>query len=158
MWGVLIGAGGVVVLAAAWLAWRYPWINDITTDPDDTPEIPGAPYPGERFAAIQREAYGDLVPLVVAMAPAAAFDAALAVARELGWPIVYRDAARGEFRAVDRTTLLRFVDDIAVRVTAHPRGARVDTRSRSRVGRGDLGANARRIRRFQTRLGRVARE
>jgi hypothetical protein len=148
----------MVVLAATWLTWRYPRINDVTTDLDDPPEIPGAPYPRERFAAVQREAYGDLTALVVQMTPAAAFAAALAAARELGWEIVHRDASRRAFRAVDRTTVFRFVDDIAVRVATHPQGARVDTRSRSRIGRGDVGANARRIRRFQQQLARVARE
>jgi uncharacterized protein (DUF1499 family) len=46
------------------------------------------------------------------------------------------------------TFLFRFVDDVVVRLRRVPEGEDVlaDVRSRSRVGRGDLGANARRIR------------
>jgi hypothetical protein len=39
-----------------------------------------------------------------------------------------------------------FRDDIVVRIRPAPDGARVDARSASRYGRGDLGVNARRIR------------
>jgi len=47
---------------------------------------------------------------------------------------------------------LRFRDDITIRVRPAASGSRVDVRSRSRVGRDDLGANAARIRRFLREL------
>ena len=46
-------------------------------------------------------------------------------------------------RAIDRTALFRFVDDVDARVDAQARLLHV--RSASRVGRGDLGANRRRV-------------
>jgi uncharacterized protein (DUF1499 family) len=41
-----------------------------------------------------------------------------------------------------------FTDDMVVRITETPEGIRVDVRSKSRVGRSDLGQNAKRIRAF----------
>ena len=44
------------------------------------------------------------------------------------------------------SSIFLFVDDIAVRVRPAGKGAVVDLRSKSRLGRGDLGANAAHIR------------
>jgi hypothetical protein len=109
-------------------------------------------YPGEATAALQRSGYPDLHAAVLPLPPAAAFDAALAAAREMGWDIVASDAAAGRFEATDTTPWFGFKDDIVVRVTPEGRGCRVDVRSVSRVGRGDLGTNARRIRRYVAKL------
>ena len=43
---------------------------------------------------------------------------------------------------------MAFKDDIAIRVRAAAEGSVIDLRSVSRVGVGDIGANARRIRAF----------
>ena len=52
--------------------------------------------------------------------------------------------------------LFGFKDDIAIRIRpapdASPNRSIVDVRSKSRVGRGDLGTNARRIRAYLERL------
>ena len=53
---------------------------------------------------------------------------------------------------VDTSLLFGFKDDIVVRVAANGAGSRVDVRSLSRVGRSDIGANARRIRAFLGKL------
>jgi uncharacterized protein (DUF1499 family) len=45
-----------------------------------------------------------------------------------------------------------FKDDVVVRISAEGAGSRVDVRSKSRVGRSDLGTNAQRIRAYQRRL------
>ncbi|MND03152.1 hypothetical protein D3C83_228380 [compost metagenome] len=62
------------------------------------------------------------------------------------------DRAAGRVEAIATTTLLRFKDDVVVRVRDAAGGSRVDVRSKSRVGVGDLGTNARRIRRFLSAL------
>ena len=62
--------------------------------------------------------------------------------------IVAAVPAEGRLEATDRTRWFGFRDDVVVRVTAEGTGTRVDVRSVSRVGRSDLGTNARRIRRF----------
>jgi uncharacterized protein (DUF1499 family) len=144
------------VLVAACPGMGLPAINDITTDPDDPPAFASLPaYPPE-FAATQREAYPDLAPLRVAQPPAEAFAAAAGAARGLGWEIVREDAAAGVLEATDTTRVFRFVDDVVVRVRPDGDGSRVDLRSKSRDGKGDLGANAARIRAFRERLAPAA--
>jgi len=136
-----------------------PAINDITTDTANPPAfaaviplrgsstIPVA-YPGAATAALQRSGYPDLHAAVVSLPPAAAFDAALEAARDMGWQIVASDAATGVIEATDTTPWFGFTDDVVVRVTPEGPKCRIDVRSVSRVGRGDLGTNARRIRRY----------
>jgi len=53
---------------------------------------------------------------------------------------------------VDTTKFFGFKDDIAIRVSATADGSKIDIRSKSRVGRGDVGTNARRIRAYAERL------
>lgn len=65
------------------------------------------------------------------------------------WRLIEADEGRGVIRAEVTTVVFRFVDDVRLRVKLdHNALTRVDMRSASRVGRGDLGTNARRIRRF----------
>ena len=78
-------------------------------------------------------------------APKEAFTRALAVAQDRGWEIVSADESTGRIEATDTTQWFGFKDDVVVRLTAWGTGTRVDVRSVSRVGRGDVGTNARRI-------------
>jgi uncharacterized protein (DUF1499 family) len=73
-------------------------------------------------------------------------------ARALGWTVVASDPGRGRLEATATTFWFRFTDDIVIRVRPQDAGSRLDIRSKSRVGRGDLGANARRIRAFAGEL------
>jgi uncharacterized protein (DUF1499 family) len=156
-----IGCGAVAVAILA-LALRpgagLPAINDITTDPEDPPTFSATDrdmsYPAERFAPQQRAAYPDLEPIRVSSDAGAALALARETAKSLGWEIVSVDSEAGllEARAVSR--IFRFVDDIAVRVRPMEAGAVIDLRSKSRDGRGDLGANARRIRAFTAAMPR----
>lgn len=145
-------------LLAGWGGRGLPPINDITTDLADPPAFAPAErvadyrgrdmaYPPE-FAAQVRAAYPDLAPLDSPLAPERAFEQALATAEALGWEVHFRDPQAGVFDARDTTRIFRFVDDITLRVRPTPGGSRIDLRSKSRDGRGDLGANATRIRRF----------
>jgi uncharacterized protein (DUF1499 family) len=141
-----------------------PPIHDISTDLDDPPgfvalrgEREAAPnrveHPGEATARLQRDAYPDVVPVHFAAERQAVFAAAQALARDLGWRIVEADPAAGRIEAVDRTFWFGFRDDVVIRISeADDGGTRVDMRSASRVGRGDVGTNARRIRDFLARL------
>ena len=70
----------------------------------------------------------------------------------MGWQIVAADASAGRLEASDTTFWFGFTDDIVVRARETAGGTEVDVRSVSRVGVGDLGANARRIRVFLERL------
>jgi uncharacterized protein (DUF1499 family) len=145
-------------------AGRVPPIHDLTTDTENPPRFLAvlplrerAPnsvdYPGPVVAGQQRAAYPDLAPLRVAAPPERVFERAVAVARGLGWEIVAAVPAEGRLEATDTTPWFGFKDDVVVRVTPSGAGTRVDVRSVSRVGRSDLGVNARRIRTFLDRLG-----
>ena len=131
-----------------------PPINDISTDTDNPPRYMTASraYPGAEFARQQRAAYPDILPIAVPVPPRAAFAKAVAAAEAMGWEVVGRDAAAGTIEAVDTTKWFGFKDDIAIRVTATQDGSRIDIRSKSRVGRSDIGTNARRIRAYSEHL------
>ena len=118
-----------------------PPINDINTDLESA-----------RFAEEQKKSYPDVAPLELAAPPAAAFTRALDTAQAMGWQIVKSDPKARTIEAVDTTLWFGFKDDITVRVSMAGAGSRIDVRSRSRVGRGDLGTNARRIRAYFERL------
>jgi uncharacterized protein (DUF1499 family) len=154
---------GLAVAAVPWNLQRsargVPPINDITTDLQDPPRFvavlplrASAPNPPEYLAGTvadeQRRAYPDIQPLVLPMPASQAFERALAAARDLDWEIVASDRAAGRIEAVDTTYWFGFKDDVVIRIREQAGGARIDVRSKSRVGRGDAGANARRIRAF----------
>ena len=131
-----------------------PPINDITTDTENPPRYMTATraYPGAEFARQQRSAYPDIIPRMLPMPPREAFTRALAAAEAMGWEVVGRDSAAGTLEAVDSTKWFGFKDDIAIRITATDAGSRLDVRSKSRVGRSDLGTNAQRIRAYLQQL------
>lgn len=65
--------------------------------------------------------------------------------RAMGWEVSDDAAGGGPVRAVVVSALFRFRDDVEIQVTADGTGAVVDIVSRSRVGRGDFGANVRHV-------------
>jgi uncharacterized protein (DUF1499 family) len=157
--GVLLVVPGTLLFLSV-LATRgdYPPIHDITTDLSDPPVFTHAPSlrgPDSNTLAVkpdtlgvQREAYPDLRSLRSERTPGNAYRHALEVAAELGWDIVRQDHEAGYIEAVDTTAIMAFKDDIAIRVRATADGSVIDLRSVSRVGVGDIGANAKRIRAF----------
>ena len=97
---------------------------------------------------LQRQHYPDIQPLSLRLAPAAALQAAQRAALRLGWQIDACVPADGRLEATDTSAFFGFKDDVVVRVRASDAGSRIDVRSKSRVGLGDLGANAHRVRAF----------
>ena len=77
---------------------------------------------------------------------------------EKGWTLVDANEAEGRIEATAETGWVRFKDDVVIRIQPGRDQTRVDVRSKSRVGRGDMGANARRVRDYlsslQARLSR----
>lgn len=138
-------------------------INDITTDTIDPPAftavVPLRPegsnpveYGGAAVASRQAELYPDIRPVESALSAVDAFARALEIGRSMGWEIVAADPGAGIIEAIDTTRLFRFKDDVVIRVVRTEAGSRIDIRSRSRVGRSDLGKNASRIREFIRRF------
>ena len=158
-------------LGTAFVPWNalrqaraLPPIHDITTDTGRPPQFVAilplradapnpADYGGPGVARAQAGAYPDLRTHRMDAAPADAFKRALQAARGMGWEIVAADAAAGRIEATDTTFWFGFKDDVVIRVEADGAGSRVDVRSVSRVGVGDVGANARRIRAYLRELG-----
>ena len=140
LFAIVLGASVAAIPAAGYLHARsVPPINDISTDPNESSEA-------------QRLAYPDIRPLRLAVAPNIAFERAKGAIEESGWQIVREDPSAGRIEAVATTRWFGFQDDVIVRITAEGSGSRVDVRSKSRVGRSDLGTNAQRIRAYQRRL------
>ena len=142
-----------------------PRIHDITTDAEHPPEFValraererapnGAAYGGAEVAAQQRAGYPDIAPVLLSVPPARAFAQAEAAAHALGWTIVAAVPAEGRLEATDTTRWFGFKDDIVVRIAPALDGSRVDVRSVSRVGKSDLGVNAKRVRAFLAALRR----
>ena len=139
----------------------FPPIHDITTDTQDPPEFVAVVplntpdrtvYAGEVVAAQQREAYPDLQPVMLSLPPAQAFDRALETVGEMGWDLVEADADSGRIEATDTTFWFGFKDDVVIRVRSSGGESRIDVRSLSRVGGGDVGKNAERIRAYVATL------
>jgi uncharacterized protein (DUF1499 family) len=163
---VLAVIAAAIPLSLQRMARSVPPIHDITTDTVNPPRLVallelrrGAPnsaeHGGAEVAVQQRAAYPDIAPAVFAKPADAVFAGAVAAARRMGWTVVATVPAEGRLEATASTPWFGFVDDVVVRVTAAPQGARVDVRSVSRVGRSDLGANAKRIRKY---IGALTRE
>lgn len=171
---VTLAAVGALV---AWLAYlvpesyrpgegvNYPPIHDVSTNRLNPPGFVAiaplrtdAPntlvYGGsdkmtpERLIALTDEAYPDVVTQRYSAAADVVFQKALNAVDELGWELVAADAAAGRIEATDTTFWFRFKDDVVIRIAAQGSETLVDARSVSRVGMGDVGANAIRLRKL----------
>ncbi len=162
--GLVIGLGVVGVLWSWWhTAQNVPAIHDITTDTENPPAFVSilplrtdaanpAEYGGPEIAAKQKAAYPDLASAMLPLPPPPAFEQALRTAREMGWTIIDSNPGEGRIEATDMTFWFGFKDDIVIRITQADQGSRIDVRSLSRVGRSDVGTNAKRIRKYLKRL------
>lgn len=140
-----------------------PMINDFTTDTSNPPSFQNAAgLPANQgrnlgydpsFAPQQESCCSDLQPVRPDMPMKEAFALALATAREMpSWTVVWNDPQAGQIEAVSQSSIFGFEDDVAIRVRDGGGKSVVDMRSKSRDGRGDLGANAARIRAYVSAL------
>jgi uncharacterized protein (DUF1499 family) len=169
------GAAAAFVVAVAvmvpqartvYRALRSPPINDITTDPDSPPNF--VALLAERTAAhalspvdytattaaLQKTYYPDIAPVELKLTRQEAVERVLALIATQGWRVVASVPEEGRIEAVATTFWIGFSDDVVFRLTVEaPDKTRVDMRSKSRVGRGDVGTNAARVRAFMAALG-----
>lgn len=163
---LVIGAGMLApqVMATLDPPVRAPPIHDITTDTDSPLQFlvlddtrPGARnslvYGGAETAAFQKSAFPDIAPILTDLSGPEAYQRALSVAQDMGWQIVDAQNDNLRFEATAHTPVFHFADDIVVVVSPASAGSRVDIRSVSRVGRGDRGVNAARVRAFIAAFG-----
>jgi uncharacterized protein (DUF1499 family) len=175
---IVVGLGLLGYLLSWLQAGRgVPPIHEISTDLESPPpfvairevrdRIPGlnpsdyvVEQPGRsgtlNVPQAQRGAYPDIQPLQLQLPPAEAFTRVERAAREMGWEIVAAVPEEGRLEATDTTRFFGFKDDVVVRLRAEGGGTRVDVRSKSRVGVGDVGANAARVRAFLAELGKTS--
>jgi uncharacterized protein (DUF1499 family) len=112
----------------------WPRINDVSTG--ETREYP------------------DIQPQRFKTGAEKVFDVAEEVVKTMGWTIIESDRRQGTIDAVASISFFRIKDDVTVIIKNEGDQTTVNVRSRSRVGQGDLGRNARRIRRFQSELAK----
>ncbi len=161
----LFGGAAIVIVPLQWrlTAAQVPPIHDITTDTVHPPQFvdilplrrdaPNPPdYGGASVAARQLRAYPDIKTLILNASPEEAFARALETARGMGWRIAAAVPAEGRIEATATTFWFGFTDDIVVRIEGAGYRSLIDVRSVSRVGRSDMGTNAKRIREFLQRL------
>lgn len=160
-----------LLLALLVLAWpgylavqalRLPALSDITTNIDDPPAFSrssvafqareGYVPPGIDRAQRerQRNAYPTVKTVLLDNEPAEAFQLVQKAVKTLKWRVIEEvppDERRGVGRieAIDETFLMKFRDDITIRLRWTGSQTRIDIRSASRVGKHDFGVNARRI-------------
>jgi len=166
-WLVLIASIGIVMGMANQMRPSGPTaaIHDITTNVENPPkfvelvavrEAANAPNPAaynyEESAELTLSAYPDLKPIIIEQAQPAVFAKALETAELMGWEVVAFDQAEGRIEAVAVTSFVGFRDDVVIRAISLGDGTVVDIRSKSRMGKGDMGANTKRIRAWRELL------
>jgi len=117
--------------------------------------LPNPPeYLGGETSQLQKEFYPDLMTHVYVQSPDEVFAAVVEVVEDFGWELVDANSDEGRVEATESTRWFGFKDDVVIRLK--PGGAAdstiLDIRSKSRVGRSDIGVNANRIRRFSKAL------
>jgi len=158
---VLILSGVASGTALYWQqrAQSVPAIHDISTDLESPPEFvamvrlradaPNPPeYAGEETANAQREAYPDVEPLMLNENVQRVMDEAVLLVVNRGWKLVAINRQEGRIEATENLAWFGFKDDVVLRFTETGEGTRVDMRSKSRIGRSDVGVNAKRIEQF----------
>ena len=147
-----------VVLAIAGPGLAAPPIHDISTDLVDPPAFARLTLREDNLVGVQTMdnwrtihagSYPDIAPVTIDKSVAEVIADANRLARARGWAVAVADPAAGRLEATAQESYFRFNDDVVLRVRPNAGGGSVvDMRSVSRVGVGDLGVNARRVRSF----------
>lgn len=179
----LVISGAVVLVPYSHLSRGAPPIHEVTTDFDNPPAfvdiVPlrvatNAANPPEYVGKIERDFggrtisvdviaeqkdhYPDIQPLRFENTNyEEVYAKALAGVEEMRWTLVSANPQTGRIEAYDKTPWMGFIDDVVIRVEAQPMAYEIDIRSKSRVGFGDVGANAKRVRDYLRKVsGRPA--
>jgi uncharacterized protein (DUF1499 family) len=156
---ILSGAASGTALYWQQRAQSVPAIHDISTDLETPPEFsamlrlradaPNPPeYAGEETANAQREAYPEIQPLILDADLQDVMDEAVMLVVNRRWELVAINRQQGRIEATEKLAWFGFKDDVVLRFSETSEGTRVDMRSKSRIGRSDVGVNAKRIEQF----------
>lgn len=161
---ILTGIAGGSAFYWQQRAQSVPPIHDISTDLDNPPsfdamlrlrqDAPNPPeYAGEETRQAQIEAYPNIEPLVLNTELQVAMDTAVELILQRDWDLVAVNRNEGRIEATEKLAWFGFKDDVVLKFTSEGENeTRVDMRSKSRIGRSDVGVNAKRINRFLTDL------
>ena len=161
--GVAAGVGAILNIVMVMGSAGGPPIHDITTDTENPPAFVAVAklrgpkdnpveYSGPEAAAQQKAAYADIKTIELNDPRSFVFTTALGVAEDMGWEIVAAEPEAGRIEATATTPFVGFKDDVVIRVQSRSATTLVDVRSKSRIGMGDMGVNAKRVREFRDRL------
>jgi hypothetical protein len=145
-----------------WLR-SFPMLSDITTDAANPPGLTAAvrlrgpgnnsvKYNRAKWSEQQALAYPDIQPMTIPRSVEESYALVVDAVKRLKMDLTREDppdaeaGTPGVVEAVDKTLIMGFLDDVAIRVSGGEEQSRVDIRSASRFGRGDMGRNAERIR------------
>ncbi len=159
-----LAAIGIVVVYLGLIASQVapglgaPMMHDVTTNIDDPPQFSAITLPADNLRGFETEAewqaahrlgYPDMAPIIIEKAPDVVLADARALAESKGWEIVDVNQQADRMEAIAFASYVRFNDFVVVEVTPIADGSsRVDMRSTSEVGLGDIGFNAARITEF----------
>ena len=157
LWLGLFAAVAVFGWLGSWISAgsSAPMIHDVTTDTANPPAFTKLSLRKDNLVGlksvdewrqIHAGAYSDIKPLTLAEDPATVIAKAEALVKARGWDVALVAADRVE--ATDTVSAFRFKDDVVITAVpgAEGKGSIVNIRSVSRVGQGDLGVNAKRVR------------
>lgn len=135
---------------------QVPPIHDITTDVVNVPmfdvllsQREGALNPASydhSIAPLQQQAYPDIATRLYKHNKQTLVEAIKTSLEILDLNFINYDENKGLIEATHQSNWFGFVDDVAIRLEESEMSVKVDIRSKSRVGRSDLGQNAQRIR------------
>jgi fatty-acyl-CoA synthase len=128
--------------------------NPIQADPRVQPQPQAPNLTGARVADVNVRTCAAAAPVVLTGSAQSAYDKARAALVREGYQLVTENPAGGRIEAVATTRWLKLKGDVLVRVKPEGAGARVDVRSISRTGIGDLGENCRRVARLRQLISR----
>ena len=163
--GLVVGLAVLAMPAVgAWQVVTLPRLTDVSTDPSDPPEFVAAlrdraaddaviAQPDAASAALQLQAYPDIVPRHYPVSTARVYLEARTLVDQRGWRVLSDvppsdTDPSGSIEAVAQTLIFGFRQDVMIRVSAEGDGSRVDMRSASRGTAHDLGTDAERVRHF----------
>jgi uncharacterized protein (DUF1499 family) len=163
----------LVIAYPAYLSYKaltLPRINDISTDIEDPPTfsrstvamaarggfLPATLAPRER--QVQLRAYPQVRTLALELDPEDAFRTVKEAMQTLKIQIIEEvlpggRTGQGRIEGIAETRLMRFRDDVTIRIRPAGNETRIDIRSVSRIGRHDFGVNAARIRALIDEIG-----
>lgn len=162
--GAIVALGLLAIPAGVWaMSVKWPPIYDVSTDLAEPPEFTEAKderaadanpteYPGDEFAALQRQHYPDLKSLILPRSTEESYELVLQALTKLKLkttlevPPEDEQDAPGFIELADQSPVLGLVDDIVIRVLGEDGSSRVDIRSASRYGSNDFGRNAAHVR------------